>query len=368
MFGEPAGELGPGAGPVGEAGPEILDWLRAHVDDYVDLLRALASLESPSSDPDAQRPVFELLRGRLEDLGFAVQHVAGQRSGGHLEARSPTSDPDTPVQMILGHCDTVWPKGILRSMPLRREGDLVFVDNNVYAIPDNDPAGVSSSLAVPAVDVTDVVVEITFAPEHAWLGDMIATLTYDDGIGGIITADLFARVGRGEQITSGSPFGNGNDMNGLYRFGDAFLLNLWTEPAVGGDQPQGDYRASTNNNSGLTTYPDNGTFVDLNTVFGGPKAAGTWTLKIADVGAALTGSFSWKLVLNGGGDSPCAADCACLGDTDASLTLDGNDVASFTQAILDGNGECADVNEDTFVNLDDVDPFVMKLIMGETCE
>ncbi len=248
------------------------------------------------------------------------------------------------------------------------EGDLVFVDNNVYAIPDNDPAGVSSSLAVPAVDVTDVVVEITFAPEHAWLGDMIATLTYDDGIGGIITADLFARVGRGEQITSGSPFGNGNDMNGLYRFGDAFLLNLWTEPAVGGDQPQGDYRASTNNNSGLTTYPDNGTFVDLNTVFGGPKAAGTWTLKIADVGAALTGSFSWKLVLNGGGDSPCAADCACLGDTDASLTLDGNDVASFTQAILDGNGECADVNEDTFVNLDDVDPFVMKLIMGETCE
>lgn len=248
-------------------------------------------------------------------------------------------------------------------------GDLVFSDDVLYPIPDNVVGGVNASYAVPAVNVTDVVVEIDFAVEHTWLGDMIATLTYDDGVGGIVSAHIFARVGRGDATPGGGTFGNGSDMNGLYRFSDAFAGNLWTANVSGtGDMPQGDYRASTNNNSGFTTYPDNGTFVDLNTVFGGPRAAGTWTLNVADVASALTGSFKWKLVLNGGGATACSdTACPCPGDVTGDSQLNGLDVPAFTQAVLLGAGDCADVNGDTLVNLGDVDAFVSLLTTGQTC-
>ena len=52
-------------------------------------MRAIVSEESPSTDPEAQRGVRALLGEALHDVGLDVQYVPGERTGGHLLARTP---------------------------------------------------------------------------------------------------------------------------------------------------------------------------------------------------------------------------------------------------------------------------------------
>jgi glutamate carboxypeptidase len=96
-------------------------YVHDHADDYIDLLRRLARVESPSSDPQAQREMQQLLAEAFADLDFAVTHLPGKDTGGALYTRP--SNPTPPYQLLLGHCDTVWPHGTLDEMPVTRDGN-----------------------------------------------------------------------------------------------------------------------------------------------------------------------------------------------------------------------------------------------------
>ncbi|MCB0217520.1 MAG: M20 family metallopeptidase [Caldilineae bacterium] len=109
-----------------ETGQAILAWLRARQEAFADLLLELASLESPSREPESQAPLLDLLAAHLTDLGYRSTREPGERSGGHLVARPAGAAESAPRQLLLGHCDTVWPRGSLREMPLRREGARLF--------------------------------------------------------------------------------------------------------------------------------------------------------------------------------------------------------------------------------------------------
>jgi glutamate carboxypeptidase len=90
------------------------------------LLRALVEAESPSRDPEAQRQVQDLLTDGLRDLGFRVRRRSGHESGGYLLASSASRPRGAPVQVLLGHCDTVWPVGTLAEMPIEiKEGKML---------------------------------------------------------------------------------------------------------------------------------------------------------------------------------------------------------------------------------------------------
>jgi glutamate carboxypeptidase len=98
-------------------------------------LEKLVLVESPSSDPAAQQGVFDLLEEALDGIGYEVRRLAGERSGGQilaaprgrdfggvdldLEAPVPSADALLPMQLLIGHCDTVWPLGTLRDMPVK---------------------------------------------------------------------------------------------------------------------------------------------------------------------------------------------------------------------------------------------------------
>jgi len=90
------------------------------------LLRDLALLESPSLVPESQQPVLDRLSAELTEAGLAVRRLAGRTSGGQILARLPrTERRGRPRQLLLGHCDTVWPLGTLVSMPVEiRDGRL----------------------------------------------------------------------------------------------------------------------------------------------------------------------------------------------------------------------------------------------------
>lgn len=101
----------------------ILAHLQAQQEAMVDLLQRLVAIESPSLQPAAQQPVFDLLSERLAALDFHVQRVPGQLTGGVLYARPRARQRGAPVQLLLGHGDTVWPVGTVAAMPVRRDGN-----------------------------------------------------------------------------------------------------------------------------------------------------------------------------------------------------------------------------------------------------
>lgn len=100
----------------------LQSYLHEQQEPMVDLLSQLALIESPSLDPAAQQPVFDLLAERLAALDFQVQRVSGRSTGGVLYARPRGRPRGAPAQLLIGHCDTVWPHGTLAAMPLARAG------------------------------------------------------------------------------------------------------------------------------------------------------------------------------------------------------------------------------------------------------
>ena len=81
-------------------------------------LERLVSAESPSQDPSSQAVVQAALTEELQANGFRVRQVPGRETGGHLLAVPRNRTRGKPLQALIGHCDTVWPRGTLSSMPI----------------------------------------------------------------------------------------------------------------------------------------------------------------------------------------------------------------------------------------------------------
>lgn len=86
------------------------------------LLERLAVVETPSLEPAAHEEALALLTSEFERLGLRVRRLKGKDTGDHLLARAARGRSE-PVQLLVGHVDTVWPLGTLEHMPVLREGD-----------------------------------------------------------------------------------------------------------------------------------------------------------------------------------------------------------------------------------------------------
>jgi glutamate carboxypeptidase len=100
-------------------GEALLTYLEGRRDGMIDALVEIASLESPTDVPETQLAVQKSLSDALERRGFAVRRIPGHRTGGHLYARPRRRERGRPGQLLIGHCDTVWPVGTLEGMPVR---------------------------------------------------------------------------------------------------------------------------------------------------------------------------------------------------------------------------------------------------------
>ena len=104
---------------------KLRDYLHQHHQEMVELLEQLVLAESPSSVPAAQIPVFQLLTAALQTRGYRTRHLAGSQTGGSLLAIPKDYRKFQPLQLMIGHGDTVWPLGTLAKMPLlKRNGKL----------------------------------------------------------------------------------------------------------------------------------------------------------------------------------------------------------------------------------------------------
>ncbi len=133
--------------------------------------------------------------------------------------------------------------------------------------------------------------------EHDHLGDLTATITYDDGSGGDPerTGRLFFRTLKAQSNGPGAA---------ARVTGDYFFLD---DPALPNqDTSQADWwaeAASVNNSDTDSVTPGEyrasgnfGGFVDLDSIFGGGTTQGDWTLRITDEHEEHVGSLdAWSI-------------------------------------------------------------------------
>ena len=119
----------------------VLDAVRAQRDEMLAFLEQLVLHESPTSVPEAQAPIFDLIEEKLDEVGYETRRLPGDESGGQLlaaprgrdfggvdfnfDAAAPASDASPLVQLLIGHCDTVWPIGTLKEIPLQIDDSIM---------------------------------------------------------------------------------------------------------------------------------------------------------------------------------------------------------------------------------------------------
>jgi glutamate carboxypeptidase len=110
---------------------QILSYLSDHLQEMVTAVEQLARAESPSTVPESQELILRMLAEMFDSLPYSVRRIPGRRSGGHLYARPRRRGHGQPTQLLLGHCDTIWPLGTLKDMPLET-GEGVMRGPGVY--------------------------------------------------------------------------------------------------------------------------------------------------------------------------------------------------------------------------------------------
>lgn len=89
---------------------------------------ALVETESPSGDRDGSSTVVGLLAGAATSIGSvnSVERITDDQFGEHLRIRAFANDVEAAPIVILGHTDTVHPRGSIKERPWRTEGDRIY--------------------------------------------------------------------------------------------------------------------------------------------------------------------------------------------------------------------------------------------------
>jgi glutamate carboxypeptidase len=158
----------------------IRDHLRDREDDMVALLEALVSLESPTDVASTQGPVLDALTGSFEALGFRCTRLPARRFGGHLYARPggvPRRARPRTRQLLIGHCDTVWPIGTLDTMPLARDPQDpdVLRGPGIYDMKAGLVEMIFALQALAALDLTPTVEPLVFINSDEEMGSREST-------------------------------------------------------------------------------------------------------------------------------------------------------------------------------------------------
>lgn len=93
-----------------------------------DMLIELVEAESPTPDPESQAGPQGVLRHALVGEGYEVSRLGGRdgTDGGRLFARPPRHARGRCYQLLVGHSDTVWARGTLRTMPIEIRNRLMY--------------------------------------------------------------------------------------------------------------------------------------------------------------------------------------------------------------------------------------------------
>ena len=82
-------------------------------------LEHMVRMETPSRVATSQPQIIDYLSNRLKEVDYDSEHMRGTESGGYLYSRPKSRKRSRPIQLLIGHCDTVWPLGTIGRMPIK---------------------------------------------------------------------------------------------------------------------------------------------------------------------------------------------------------------------------------------------------------
>lgn len=94
------------------------EYLLTQKEQMILFLKELVVMETPSDQINPQHQILAYLKERFTAMGYLAIHVSGKNTGGYLYARPKIRNKHLPLQLLIGHCDTVWPLGTIEKMPL----------------------------------------------------------------------------------------------------------------------------------------------------------------------------------------------------------------------------------------------------------
>jgi glutamate carboxypeptidase len=103
----------------------LLDDVRSERTLLIDLLEELTAAESPSAHPDIHDRIRRALATMFLDVDFAVREVGRRGAARHMFARPVDRERHKPLQLVVGHYDTVWPVGTLAERPFTVDGNVI---------------------------------------------------------------------------------------------------------------------------------------------------------------------------------------------------------------------------------------------------
>lgn len=168
----------------------MTDWMKAAEElepAYLELLRTLVELESPTRDEESNRRLADALERALTRRGATVERHPAPGFGDHLLARIPgDEDRDRPV-LLLGHMDTVHDVGTLDRFPFQ------VVDGRVLGPGTFDMKGGIASVLL----ALDLLRERGLRPT----GDVRLLVTCEEEIGSPTSRPLIEEIARGSAAT-----------------------------------------------------------------------------------------------------------------------------------------------------------------------
>jgi len=107
---------------------DMIRWLESQYDAMVELLRRLVDTDSGSYDRDGVARAGALIREHLQARGIACAEIVQADGSVSIKATVPAGEPgrDNAHVLLLGHRDTVFPRGTAAQRPFRIDGDRAY--------------------------------------------------------------------------------------------------------------------------------------------------------------------------------------------------------------------------------------------------
>jgi glutamate carboxypeptidase len=106
-----------------------LEYFQNRLETIVEIIRAVVETESPSRDEAGSRAVVDLLEAQAKKLACVdlIERIPAEGFGEHLKIRAfGERSAEKGYVLLLGHTDTVHPRGSLAERPWRMEDGKIF--------------------------------------------------------------------------------------------------------------------------------------------------------------------------------------------------------------------------------------------------
>ena len=97
---------------------KVIHYLETNHEKMLQFLKDMVTIESPSNNRQALNSIIQFIENKLNELGFYSIRVSGKKTGGYLYARPKIIKKNNPLQLLIGHCDTVWDINTIKDIPI----------------------------------------------------------------------------------------------------------------------------------------------------------------------------------------------------------------------------------------------------------